>query len=40
MRIDYGDNIYSSDKPIDTNYTKWLTITTIVHIRTTDMDCE
>ncbi|MEN5194910.1 hypothetical protein [Sphingobacterium faecium] len=40
MRIDYGDNIYSSDKPIDTNYTKWLTITTIEHIGTTDMDCE
>lgn len=40
MRIDYGDNIYSSDKPIDTNYTKWLTITTIEHIGKTDMDCE
>ncbi|MNT30704.1 hypothetical protein D3C72_1665120 [compost metagenome] len=40
MRIDYGDNIYSSDKPVDTNYTKWLTITAFEHISAPDMDCE
>lgn len=38
--IDYGDNVFSNDKSIDPNYTKWLIITGFDHIGGADVECE
>ena len=40
MEIHYGDNIGSKDKPINPNYTRWLTIYGFEHMGAGDVDCE
>lgn len=40
ISIDYGDDIYSKEKPIDTNYTKWLIITGFDHIGAAEAGCK
>lgn len=40
MAIDYGDNVYSNEKPGDPAYTKWLTLTGFEHMGAGDVDCE
>jgi len=39
MDIGYGENIFSKEKPINQNYTKWLTITGFEHMGAGDVDC-
>jgi len=40
MTIDYGDNVYSNEKPADPAYTRWLTLTGFEHMGAGDVDCE
>ncbi len=40
MNIDYGENTYSNDKPINPNYTRWLIITGFDHMGAGDVPCK
>lgn len=40
MNIQYGENVLSNEKPINPNYTKWLTITVFEHMGAGDVDCD
>lgn len=40
MQILYGENVYSKDKPVNPEYTRWLTITGFEHMGAGDVDCE
>lgn len=40
MMINYGENIFSNNKPVDPNYTRWLTITGFEHMGAGDVDCK
>jgi hypothetical protein len=40
LKIDYGENIISRDKPINSNYTKWLIITGFDHIGAGEVNCK
>jgi len=39
MSINFGDNVYSGNKPADPNFTSWLTITGFEHMGAGDVDC-
>ena len=39
MDIEYGENIFSKEKPVNPGYTKWLTIVGFEHIGAGDADC-
>ena len=40
MDIYYGENVYSKDKPVNPNYTRWLNIVGFEHMGAGDVDCE
>ncbi len=40
MIINYGENVFSNDKPTNPNYTRWLTITGFEHMGAGDVDCK
>ena len=38
--INYGDDIFSKDKPVNSNFTRWLVITAFDHTGAGDVGCE
>src|SRR5690606_16040310 len=40
INISYGENVFSKMKPLDTLYTRWLSITGFDHIGAGELDCE
>ncbi|HMI77304.1 MAG TPA: hypothetical protein VK484_00850 [Ferruginibacter sp.] len=40
MIINFGENVFSNDKPADPNYTRWLTVTGFEHMGAGDVDCK
>ncbi len=38
--IKYGENVYSNDKPVNENYTRWLNIIGFEHMGRGDVDCD
>jgi len=40
ISIDFGENISSKDKPVNTGYTRWLVIIGFEHMGAGDVDCE